>query len=37
MALLREGGYGAGLVNIGSNVAFCLGATWLGMVIGKIL
>jgi len=37
MALLRDGSYALGFWNIGSNIVLCLGATWLGMVLGKLL
>ncbi|HCV42298.1 MAG TPA: fluoride efflux transporter CrcB, partial [Bacteroidetes bacterium] len=36
MALLRDGSYGLGLTNIVSSVIVCLGATWLGIMIGKL-
>jgi len=36
MALLRDGSYGLGLINVASSVAVCLGATWLGVIIGKL-
>jgi CrcB protein len=35
MALLRGGDFLAGGVNICASVAGCLGATWLGMVVGR--
>jgi CrcB protein len=35
MALLRDGSYGLGLINVVSSVVVCLGATWLGTIIGK--
>lgn len=37
IALLRDGSYGAGLLNIGANVVACLLATWAGIVAGKLL
>jgi CrcB protein len=37
MALLRDGSYALGLWNIVSSVVVCLGATWLGMILGKLL
>jgi CrcB protein len=36
MALLRDGSYGLGLLNIASSVVVCLGATWLGIVMSKL-
>jgi len=36
MALLRDGSYGLGLMNIASSVVVCLGATWLGIMLGKL-
>jgi fluoride exporter len=36
MALLRDGSYGLGLVNVASSVVVCLGATWLGTLLGKL-
>jgi CrcB protein len=36
MALLRDGSYGLGLLNIASSVLVCLGATWLGIVMSKL-
>ncbi|MCI0415566.1 fluoride efflux transporter CrcB [bacterium] len=35
--LLREGSYQTGMINILSTVFICLGATWLGSVIGKLI
>lgn len=35
MALLRGGDFLAGGFNICASVAGCLGATWLGMVVGR--
>ena len=37
MMLLREGSYGAGMVNIFGTMVSCLAATWLGMLMGKLL
>lgn len=37
MALLRDGSFALGLSNISSSIVLCLGATWLGMVLGKLL
>jgi CrcB protein len=37
MALLRDGSYAFGLWNIASSIVVCLGATWLGIIIGKVL
>ena len=37
IALLRDGSFGLSLWNIGSSIVLCLGATWLGMVLGKLL
>ena len=37
MAMLRDGSYGPGIMNIAASVVACLGATWLGIVIGKLL
>ena len=36
MALLRDGSYGLGLMNVAFSVVICLGATWVGMIIGKL-
>jgi CrcB protein len=36
MALLRDGSYVLGLMNVTSSVVICLGATWAGMIIGKL-
>ena len=36
MALLRVGSYGLGLMNVAFSVVICLGATWAGMIIGKL-
>ncbi len=35
-ALLREGSVAAGLLNAGVSLASCLGATWLGAVLGRL-
>jgi len=35
MALLREGNFLAGGVNVLSSVVVCLGATWLGLGLGR--
>ena len=35
MALLRGGDYLAGGINVLASVAGCLGATWLGMTLGR--
>lgn len=35
MALLREGDFLAGGFNVCASVAGCLGATWLGMALGR--
>ena len=37
MALLRDGSYTLGLLNIAGSVGLCLVATWLGLIIGKLL
>jgi CrcB protein len=37
ISLLREGSYWLGSVNILLSVGVCLVATWLGIVIGKLL
>jgi CrcB protein len=37
VSLFREGSYFAGTANILYSVLSCLGATWLGGVIGKLL
>jgi fluoride exporter len=36
-ALLREGSIVAGLLNAFASVAACLGATWLGTIVGKMI
>jgi len=35
MALLREGNFLAGGINVLSSVVVCLGATWLGLGLGR--
>ena len=37
MVLIRDGSYGLGLVNVATSVGVCLGATWLGIIVGKLL
>jgi CrcB protein len=37
MALLRDGSYMLGLANIALSVVVCLGATWIGIMVGKLL
>jgi CrcB protein len=37
ISLLKEGSYGLGITNVLSSIVACLGATWLGLVIGKLL
>lgn len=37
MALIRDGSYLLGTVNILGSIVVCLGATWGGMIIGKLL
>ena len=37
MALLRDGSYGLGFLNILTSLGACLLATWLGMTLGKLL
>ena len=37
ISLFREGSLLAGLANIFLSVAGCLGATWVGIVVGKLL
>jgi CrcB protein len=37
IALLRDGSYGLGLLNVAASVGTCLLATWVGMIIGKLL
>jgi fluoride exporter len=37
LALLREGSIVAGLLNARVSVATCLGATWFGTIIGKMI
>ena len=34
--LLREGSIGAGVLNAGVSLVACLGATWIGAVLGKL-
>ena len=36
MALFRDGSVGLGILNVASSVVMCLGATWLGIVVGKL-
>ena len=35
--LLRTGSYGLGLANVLASVGICLGATLIGMIVGKLL
>lgn len=37
IALLRDGSYGLGLLNVAASVGTCLLATWIGIIIGKLL
>jgi CrcB protein len=37
LALLREGSALTALLNVGATVATCLGATWLGMILGELI
>jgi CrcB protein len=37
MALLRDGSYFLGLMNVGTSVLFCLAATWFGLMFGRLL
>ena len=37
IALLRDGSYLLGFVNVGASVLVCLAATWFGLTIGKFL
>jgi CrcB protein len=37
IALLRDGSYGLGLLNVAASVGTCLLATWVGIIIGKLL
>ena len=37
LALLRDGSYGVGLLNVVFSVVLCLGGTWVGIVLGKLL
>ncbi len=37
IALLLEGSIGAGLANAGVSLVFCLTATWIGTVVGRLL
>ena len=37
ISLLREGSYLDGGANILSSLLICLGATWMGIVLGKLL
>ena len=36
IAMLRDGSYVAALANITFSVFVCLGATWLGIIVGKL-
>ena len=37
IALFRDGSYFPALVNVTTSVLVCLGATWLGIICGKLL
>lgn len=37
LALLREGSYVLGLINVAATVLICLLATWIGMTTGKLI
>ncbi len=37
MALLRDGSYSLGLLNVAGSVGLCLAAAWLGLTVGKLL
>lgn len=37
IVMLRDGSYWLGIINVVSNVAICLAATWLGLVSGNLL
>ena len=37
MALLRDGSYMLGIINVVVTVVVCLLATWIGLIIGKLL
>ncbi|MBI5473459.1 MAG: fluoride efflux transporter CrcB [Ignavibacteriae bacterium] len=36
MALLRDGSYALGLLNVAGSVILCLAATWIGLTAGKL-
>jgi CrcB protein len=37
MALIRDGSLAAGLGNIAASLLLCLGSTWLGLLLGRLL
>jgi fluoride ion exporter CrcB/FEX len=37
MALIRDGSMAAGLGNIAASLLLCLGSTWLGLLLGRLL
>jgi fluoride exporter len=37
MALLRDGSYTLGLLNVAGSVGLCLVAAWVGITVGKLL
>lgn len=37
MALLRDGSYGLGFLNVLASVGICLFSTWLGITLAKLL
>ena len=37
IALLREGSIALGLLNVAGSICTCLGATWIGLTIGKMI
>ena len=37
MALLRDGSYSLGLLNVAGSVGLCLAVAWLGLTVGKLL
>ena len=37
IALFRDGSFALGLLNAAASLCLCLGATWLGLTVGKIV
>ena len=37
MVMFRDGSYGLGILNVATSVLLCLGASWLGIIGGKLL